>query len=53
MALEYFYENGEKTSTVFAEAAQENLYKSLKAVEGNLRTMDRGVTGFTDALKKR
>jgi hypothetical protein len=52
MALEYFYENGEKTSTVFAEAAQENLYKSLKAVEGNLRTMDKGVTGFTDALKK-
>ena len=52
MALEYFYENGEKTSTVFAEAAQKNLYKGLEAVEGNLRTMDKGITGFTDALKK-
>ena len=38
MALEYIYGNGEKTSTVFAEGAQRNLYKSLDAVKGNLRT---------------
>ena len=52
MGLEYVYGNGEKTSTVFAEGAQRNLYKGLDAVKGNLRTMDKDVTGFTDALKK-